>query len=62
MMGWLLWQFDVETAYLHSRLKHDVYMRPPQGYRTSSDNVVLKLLSTLYSLKQSGREWFSTLR
>lgn len=58
--GWTLYQMDVETAYLHSRLKHEVYMRPPPGYNLP-EGMVLKVLKALYGLKQSGREWFGTL-
>lgn len=61
MRGWIAQQMDIDTAYLHSLLRHEVYMRPPPGYRTSKYPIVLKVRRALYGLKQSGREWFGTL-
>ena len=53
-------QLDVETAYLHSKVEEEIYMRQPPGYTVESkDNKTLfcKLHRSLYGLKQSGRNW-----
>lgn len=54
--------------YLHhidvsfSPLKEDVLMKPPIGFLDEQNpNQVLKLKKAIYSLKQSGRAWNSTL-
>lgn len=64
LRGWKIHQMDVETAYLYSNLRHEVFMHCPEGYEpTTSDHpVVLRLQKALYGLKQSGREWFGTLK
>lgn len=55
-----LFQCDVATAYLNAPLQEELYIEPPEGYRTSPD-VVWKLNKCLYGLKQSAREWHLTL-
>lgn len=63
MNKWWVHQMDVETAYLYSNLRHEVYLTCPDGYTPrSSTPVVLRLQKALYGLKQSGREWFGTLK
>jgi len=47
---------DVKGAYLNGILKENVYMRQPDGF-TDGTNHVCWLRKSLYSLKQSGREW-----
>ena len=49
-------QLDVKTAYLYGDLNETIYMVPPEGINTSSDDIwVLK--KSLYGLKQSGKAW-----
>lgn len=31
--GWELRQFDISNVFLHDRLKEEVYMKQPLGYR-----------------------------
>ena len=50
-------QVDVISAYPRSKLHADVYMRPPKGVDCPPGKV-LKLKTSLYGLKQSGREWY----
>jgi hypothetical protein len=47
---------NFSTAFLHAELKEDVYMEPPPGTGTSS-NEVWKLKKAVYGLKQVSREW-----
>ena len=60
LRGYHVHQMDFDTAYLNSLLEEDIYMRGPPGY--SEEGKVYKILRALYGLKQSGREWFGTLR
>uniref|UniRef100_A0A0A1X768 Retrovirus-related Pol polyprotein from transposon TNT 1-94 n=1 Tax=Zeugodacus cucurbitae TaxID=28588 RepID=A0A0A1X768_ZEUCU len=57
-----LHQIDISNAYLNSDLTEEVYIRQPEGFIDSKNpDKVLKLNKAIYGLKQSGREWNSTL-
>ncbi|KAG9041970.1 hypothetical protein FS837_011512 [Tulasnella sp. UAMH 9824] len=47
---------DIKGVYLNGVLKEEIYMRQPEGFDDGSGRV-FQLFKTLYSLKQSGREW-----
>jgi transposase InsO family protein len=59
-MGWELHQVDVKGAYLNGELQPDevLYMRHPPGFREDNTGRVLRLLKSLYGLKQAGRRWY----
>nr|GEW17435.1 hypothetical protein [Tanacetum cinerariifolium] len=47
-----IWQMDVKTAFLNSRLDEDIYMEQPEGYVDPNyPNRVCKLQSSIYGLK-----------
>lgn len=50
-------QVDVISAYPRSKLHAEVYMKPPDGLECPPGKV-LRLNTSLYGLKQSGREWY----
>ena len=50
-------QVDVVSAYPRSKLHAEVYMKPPEGLECPLGKV-LRLNTSLYGLKQSGREWY----
>ena len=50
-------QIDVVSAYPRSDLHAEIYMRLPEGLSSPTDGV-LRILKSLYGLKQSGREWY----
>ena len=52
-----IFQFDCKTAFLHARLRHDVYCRPFSGWPVQSGNV-LKIKAALYGLRQSAYEFY----
>ena len=54
ILGLIVHQMDVETAFLNAELKEEIYMHPPIGMSVSSGKV-LRLKKTLYGLKQSPR-------
>ena len=56
----LIWQVDVETAFLNGELKEEIYLKPPDGLDISEGSV-LRLNKALYELKQAPRSWHSTV-
>ena len=58
---------DVVTAYLYGSLDSDIYMKVPDGIsvpdsRTNRNMYCVKLTTSLYGLKQSGRIWYNRLK
>lgn len=51
-----LHQIDVNNAFTESNLLEDIYMIPPPGVEVPP-NMVLKILRSLYGLKQAARDW-----
>jgi hypothetical protein len=59
---WEIHQVDIKSAYLNALLRDDIYMRAPPGYlKPGDEGKVLKLLRSLYGLKQAGFEWSEEL-
>ena len=61
---WLLHQMDAKGGYLHALIECDVYVSQPLGHEiTDKDRktLVWKLKKSLYSFKQSGRNWHNVL-
>lgn len=57
---WPIKQLDVSNAFLHGVIDEHVFMRQPQGYRSSDHpTYVCKLNKALYGLRQAPRAWFS---
>ena len=59
--NWPIHQMDVDVAYLNATLEDLIYMQKPLGYFQDKTEHVLLLKKCLYSLKQSGREWYKCL-
>ena len=56
-----IFQFDCKTAFLHARLRHDVYCRPFSGWHLTQPGNVLKIQAALYGLRQSAYEFYILL-
>jgi len=52
----------VVLAFLEASLQKEVYVEQPHGYINGNRNIAYLLKRALYSLKQSSREWYNTLR
>ena len=58
--GWKLRHLDTDTAFLHGKLKENIYMECPEGVDLRGK--VLKLNKCLYGLKQAPLVWHETLK
>lgn len=56
-------QMDVKTPYLHAPIEEEIFMDQPEGFEQtdSEQTLVYKLKTSLYELKQSGRNWYKLL-
>jgi len=60
--GWLIYQLDVKSAFLHGELSKDLFVEQPKGYeQKGNEHKVYKLHKALYGLKQAPRAWFSRI-
>ncbi|GAU13002.1 hypothetical protein TSUD_173010 [Trifolium subterraneum] len=58
--GWIVYQLDVKSAFLHGDLVENVYVDQPPGYNKEIGKVY-KLRKALYGLKQAPRAWYSKI-
>src|SRR5271170_3887981 len=61
----LLYQFDVETAFLNPDVDTDIYVEQPPHFnlrRYSRSRYVCKLNKALYGLHQFGYLWFNDVK
>ena len=50
-----IFAWDVDSAYLHGKINHDVYVRLPDGYQKPGK--IGKLNKALYGLPEAARAW-----
>jgi hypothetical protein len=60
-LGRLVRTFDVKAAYLKSDLDEEIYMMLPKQNKNDKCEFV-KLLKSIYGLKQAGKLWFENIR
>ncbi|KAF7573128.1 hypothetical protein PtrM4_080330 [Pyrenophora tritici-repentis] len=48
--------FDIKNAFTESHLKEEIFLKQPQGVEVKK-GYVLKVLRSLYGLKQAARDW-----
>ena len=57
-----LYSVDISTAFLNGDMDHDVYMTQPEGFEDYfGPGFVLKLIKSIYGLKQAGHQWHKKL-
>jgi len=60
--NWHISGLDVQSAYLYGKLDEEIYMEFPEDFTPPHlKNKVLRLLRTLYGLKQAGLTWWNEL-
>ena len=60
--NWHIEALDIWSAYLYEKLKEEIYMKQPEGFRVpKQEHNMLHLLCAIYSLKQAGLTWWETL-
>jgi len=64
--GWTSWTTDADQAYINAMVNEVLYMEPPEYVNVPQDTngfpMVLRILKSIYGLKQSGRNWHIDLR
>lgn len=56
--GWIIDQYDVNSAFLNSDLSEEIFMSQPEGFVVhGKEHLVCKLKKGVYGLKQSARQW-----
>jgi hypothetical protein len=60
-LGLYAFQDDVPAAFLKGKLKENIWIEVPDGLENVRNGNKLKLVKTLYGLKQSPREWNAVL-
>src|ERR1044072_8586167 len=54
----ILEKMDLKTAFLHGNLEEQIYMKQPEGFEETGQELVCQLKRSLYGLKQSPRQWY----
>ena len=66
IFDWEIEGIDVEQAFLESPLDKEIYMTLPKDVYCQSNNpnkpAIVKLLRSLYGLKQAGELWYKTVK
>ena len=56
---------DIKTAYLNADIEEEIFMQQPEGFKKfdkQGNPLICKLRKSLYGLKQSGRNWYLTIK
>nr|GEZ50270.1 putative ribonuclease H-like domain-containing protein [Tanacetum cinerariifolium] len=61
-MGFIVYQMDVNSAFLYGTINKEVYVsQPPSFIDPKFPNKVCKVVKALYGLHQAPRAWYATL-
>ena len=55
---------DVKSAYLHPKIKEEIYVEQPQGFEKFDEKgskLVCRLNKSIYGLKQAAKNWYEEL-
>jgi hypothetical protein len=62
LKNWHIEGLNVCNAYLYGKLKEEIYMQQPEGFKVKGkEHMVIQLNHVLYGLKQAGLIWYQTL-
>ncbi|GAW10056.1 retrovirus-related pol polyprotein [Lentinula edodes] len=62
VLGLSLFQVDFKSAFLNSPIKHNVYMKQPEGFvEPGTEHLVCKLKKSIYGTMQGSHDWQETL-
>lgn len=56
--NWDFGEADVVPAFLHAKVKEDIYVMQPPGFEHVDQTTGVELKQSLYALAQSPRNWF----
>jgi hypothetical protein len=65
IMDWELYSMDVVNAYLQSPVDGEIFVKLPPGHEAKNEageDLVGRLLKSLYGLRQASRNWYVTIR
>jgi hypothetical protein len=63
LKGWSVSRLDVKSVYLYGTSDKEIYMEQPEGFISAQyPKKVLRLLHTLYGLKQAGPAWWQAMK
>nr|GEU78892.1 putative ribonuclease H-like domain-containing protein [Tanacetum cinerariifolium] len=61
-MGFMVYQMDVESAFLYETIKKQIYVCQPPGFEDPDyPDKVYKVVKALYGLHQAPKAWYETL-
>ncbi|GKC41259.1 putative ribonuclease H-like domain-containing protein, partial [Tanacetum coccineum] len=61
-MGFLVYQIDMNSAFLYGTIEKEVYVTQPPGFKDPDHpDKVYKVVKALYGLHQAPRAWYETL-
>ena len=62
---WDVFRLDLQTAFLNAEVQEELFVKTPSGYEsldaTTGRPNVMRLMKSLYGLRQSPRNWFNTI-
>nr|GFC93616.1 putative ribonuclease H-like domain-containing protein [Tanacetum cinerariifolium] len=62
IMGFMVYQMDVKSAFLYRTIEKEVYVYQPLGFEDPDYlDKVYKVVKALYRLHQAPRAWYETL-
>ena len=58
-------QMDIKSAYFNNDIEEEIFMQQPKGFKNfdkQGNPLIYKLRKSIYGLKQSGRNWYLTIK
>ena len=56
---------DIKTACLNADIEEEIFVQQPEGFDKfdkRGNTLICKLRKSLYGLRQSGRDWYLTIK